>query len=551
MAYDNTITKVAILTGIVFFFAYSLFPNVIGDTKPMTMGTDLNEHYAIISELRSTGNLFIENSIYNDLPENIRNATVPRDAVNIGDNIVLKGFLGNVFLYSVMISAFGELYPYITILLTVLTGFAFFLLVRELFNENIALVSMILYFSFPFTIFMTMMNVIDITIPFLLFFFMGFYYFIKIMKTNKTIYYAISGLFFSTALTLRYENVILIAPLAFILLISKRKDINVKGVLIAFAILLSVVIPILMINNALYGGYFKTGYPIGFEKFVSYGATSFLNEQSMSHISLYLFGLYAPYTILLIIGIILFFKGYDPKKNQFDSDFKLIFVYIILAFLAKVIISSSYNLYGHEYAVLNASFVRYISPAFLLLFPFISYLILKIKDMRVIAVLLVVIMLLNFNTTVYGSGDHMSGVSKQHNALKYWLDELNFVINNTDERSLIVVNDQDKMFFPDRNILLYGPLENMSSEDFVDSLISAKKANISVYFFNPASYIKHEKNFTNTLLAKNYRLMYIGGGFYKMIIYNGQVSYYKSINMTLSNEQTAKLLKTARIFNDN
>jgi len=545
MAYDNMVTKVAILTGIMFFFAYSLFPSVISDTKPMTMGTNLNVHYAIISELMSTGNMFITNNLYNDLPENIRNATVPRDTRSIGDKIVLKGFLGVPFLYSVLISAFGEFYPYVTILLAVLTGFAFFLLVRELFDENIALVSMILYFSFPFTIFISIMDVIDLTMPFLLFFFIGLYYFIKIMKTNKTIYYAISGLFFSVALILRYENVILIAPLALVLLINKRKGINVKGVFIALVILLSVVIPILMLNNALYGGYFKTGYKIEFGEFVSYGTTSFFNEQSIGHISLYLLGLYAPYTIIFIIGIMIFFMGYDAKKNQFDSGFKLIFGYTILVFLAKIIVSSSYNLYGIENAVLNASFVRYIAPVFFLLFPFISYIILKVKDMRIIAVLLVAIVLLNFNTAIYGS-DHMNGVSSQHSALKFWLDELNFVMNSTDERSLIVVNKQDKIFFPERNILLYGSIENMSSDDFTDSLISAKRANISIYLFDPTSYINHGKSFTSTLLAKNYKLMYIGGGLYKMI-YSSQTRY-KTFNDELSDEQMANLLRRMRIF---
>lgn len=534
--YDKQMfVKIAIVIALLFLIIYSSFPKTVTETRPVTTGTNKNIHFILTDELRNTGELSLELQHYDELSENIRDAIVPRDAFLHEGKITLHGFLGVPFFYAILMSLFGLHYTYIVAILSVLTGLAFFLVSKEMFNEKIAVLSMLLYFTFPFIFFESATNAIDLTTPFLLFFFMGLYYFVKILKNNKRIDYVISGIFFLISLLMRYDNIILIAPLALLLFYEKCDKINIKGLLIVVVIALILFIPLLSLNNYLYGDYFSIGYSTTPVKFVSSSGSTFFSENSIIHLSNYFVELYPIYTILLIFGISIFLVSKTNKFSLQNQKIKLLLFYAISVLLIKIFMHSGGVLWGFTTIALNSSLIRYLSPLLILLFSFISYLIIKFSNKFIIFLMVFLIVYSSFNLTIYGDNGKVHSIEDDVRSASGKISLLKHMEENTEENSIIIVSYEDKLFFPDRGVLFYQRLGNETHgtlfkhrytkkkkylpnpETFADIVIEISESGIPLYIYRPSEKVAKSLEFEDALHERDYDMLSIGMSFHKFV----------------------------------
>ena len=458
------------------------------------------------------------------------------ETVFVNNKIVPRRALGIYFLTAFSF-LFGENGPFFMISILGLASCIFFyLFAKNLFDKKISLLSSVLLSSsFPI---IHWSNMLFNNIPAFSFYMIGLFFFSEILvnKKNKMIFYILSSIFFSLAIWIRYEYLIFVL-LLIVWIIRDRKSINFKYLIISIIVLISILFPILILNNYLYKSPFLIGYFVkineqtenqisdtkkrfpetDIEKRPQKYIIKIIGELKSTFITIFsnlfrfdinvvfnnyknfIFNLFPQVLPFTLLGIVNGLKNKD--KNIINFTIYSIFVLILWMFY----IMRSYY-FGGESAMAGASMIRYLFLTYSCIILFSIYLIFKLLNklperlMYFITILIVITSILNtVNLSFYGT----LGMAKTHE-IKKNINKIDTAIEDLPSKS-IIINDTFNYAIGIRNRKVFD-MSMIYSPAIIDIDSLNPKTNDSEVVFTTIKYTKIllDLNYPVYILEKNH-----------------------------------------------
>jgi len=397
-------------------------------------------------------NKFLKHNVFNTFETVfVDNKIVPRRALGIYF-LTASGFL------------FGENGPFFLIsILGLACSVFFYLLTKNLFDKKTALLSTVLFSSsFPI---IHWSNMLFNNIPAFSFYMIGLFFFSEVLvkKKNKIIFYLLSSIFFSLSIWIRYEYLVFVLFLI-VWILKDRKSINFKYLVISTIVMITILFPILLLNNYLYKSPFLVGYSVKsnnqVKEQISYTEKQLLklitrtisgmkstfktflsklfkiNTDIVFHnFKNFIFNLFPQILPFALFGIIYTLKS--KNKNIINFTIYAIFVLIFWMFY----IMRGYG-FGGKDAIAGASMIRYLFVTYSCIILFSIYLIFKLLNrlperlIYFITILVVIASILNtVNLSFYGT----LGMVKTHE-IKKKINKIDTTIKSLPSNS-IIIND--------------------------------------------------------------------------------------------------------------
>jgi len=428
-------------------------------------------------------------------------------------------FLGIILVYGKIGALFGTaVLPYLTPILAALGLIFFYLLVKEIFGKNNALISTALLAVFTVYIYYTARSFFH-NVPFVVFLLAGLYFIILILKNgapadsrqfsfwrDKFIFPALGGIFIGLALMMRSSEILWVAPVLFIIWIFNVRRLGWTKLIIFVCFVWLALLPMFYYNQILYGSFFSGGY-------------SEINRSLQTIGHALSANLSAPQTIKVFAHTVFYF-GFHPRQSLtvFRHYFIDMFPWLFWPAAAGLIIffarlqkwSKKHIIYLLSWLALSAilvlyygswkftdnpdprrftignSYTRYWLPMYLGALPFVSLFIQKItrlicrghrlwrNGLRIVLVTALAAVSLNF--VLFGSEEGLVFnwyTAKSNHAI---FDE---VLAVTEKNSVIITQYHDKVFFPERKVII-GLLDDPAMNIYYAQLA----ARLPVYYFN-------------------------------------------------------------------
>ena len=397
-------------------------------------------------------NKFLEHKVFNTF-----------ETVFVDDKIVPRRALGIYFLVAFGF-LFGENGPFFLIsILGLACSIFFYLLTKNLFDKKIALLSTVLLSSsFPIV---HWSNMLFNNMPAFSLYIIGLFFFSEVLvkKKNKIIFYLLSSIFFSLSIWIRYEYLVFVLFLI-VWILKDRKSINFKYLVISTIVMITILFPILLLNNYLYKSPFLVGYSVKsnnqVKEQISYTEKQLLklitrtisgmkstfktflsklfkiNTDIVFHnFKNFIFNLFPQILPFALFGIIHALKS--KNKNIINFTIYAIFVLIFWMFY----IMRGYG-FGGESAIAGASMIRYLFITYSCTILFSIYLIFKLLNrlperlIYFITILIIIVSILNtINLSFFGT----LGMVKTHE-IKKNINKIDTAIKGLPSNS-IIVND--------------------------------------------------------------------------------------------------------------
>ncbi len=451
---------ILIALSIIFFFVYSSFfmARPVGFTTP-----DENVNLFYAKNVAGTGNV-----VYQE-PLNAEFGTTgirPRGITYLGDKFVPNLFFGMYFIYggiyklSSLVGLPESTILYLNPLLAVLGVWLLYLLVQEVFDEHVAIISACLLFVLPpywYWASFFFSNILGVVL-----FMAAFLFAFKALNKGRLWSYALAGLSYGLTLFVRPDFVFLL-PVFLVLGAVKWRCIKIKYLGIAIAAFIIAMLPLLFLNNYLYGGFLKTGQHIA----LGWGGVvpPAGNQPNNLGQNISLLFSAVPLSVFGLIGLLYCLRRGRPASYALSLIPPiLLFGYIFLT-----------GPPGRFDLIVHNSYVRYFIPIYVLLLPlFVVFLLKIVRNRYIIAIALLLFVTLSVSLSYPGLLDTRTS------AMNY-AKKADSIFNQTESDSVIFVASLDKILFPERKVAVY----NFSPESLESAAsLAAKLADggIPVYF---------------------------------------------------------------------
>lgn len=379
------------------------------------------------------GRMYLE---FNDEPVSyIR----PRGTEVINNKIVSMKFIGFPTFFGVYSLFYLGIFNMITALLATLTILFVFLISMNIYKDRKkALCSGILLLFLPFFWYWANHPFME-NISSIFFFTAGYYFFLRVFENKSLLLnYILAAAFFSVSLAFRYDTGILLFAML-IPYIKEIKNIKLSYIFVGILVFSIFLLPILLLSNQIYGGYFEYGQKILNTRYeAKYEAES---SFSINNIYSYFKEAFNFLPIYFICIIILLFKTdmYKEGKSR-----RFLFGLLLYLFLFSIIIIA-FNPLKHP-NILHESYTRY----FLGFFVFSAILLPNLLDLKlnkklktaILSILIISMILSSTPIFIYKT-----------NLIKSHKEKFNFLISETTEDSIIVLGKEDKFIYPQRKTI--------------------------------------------------------------------------------------------------
>jgi hypothetical protein len=422
----------------------------------------------------------------------------PRNASSNKNFVVPSGFSGFYVVAGTIRSVAPLLTHYVTPLLTLL-GIAFiFMLARLVFNEKTAyFASLIALTMAPLWYWssLTLFNNVAASV-----FYIGgvTFTFYAIYKKHLG-YYLLSGIFFGLDCFVRLTDITFIIALLPIIYFC-RKQINYKYTLFAILSFIISILPALILNKQLYGGFLSSGY--------AYTQAAITKTDAL-HSILHKVGQYLLpsgihfdnviinlKTYLLFFGPIIFSLALlsiiSYRKNEKARNLNIL---TITAMVWILIYYGSGKFWGSQGFTMDASYVRYFLPIFLLVSPLAASQLIKLDNKYAIMTLLVF--------TIYSLNlafNAQNGLVQMRERRIALANSSTRVISHYESNAIIFTTLSDKYLFPERKVVIFGPGYNDGF--FSYSRLASMTVTIREETNSPVYILNDRKDLNLKLIAK-------------------------------------------------
>lgn len=420
----------------------------------------------------------------------------PRSMRFINGQVAPASFFGLMIFLGTLAKIFSL--KFLLYFIPIISAFSliyFYLLIKKVFNKEIAFFSTLLAAIFPAYWYYSTRSFFN-NIIFLDFLIIGLYYLVLSLEKPKILYFILSGLFFGWSIFIRSSEVIWLGLLIFIILIINIRRIKFYNIFILIGIMLLTWLPIFYYNQIIYGQFLTFGYNYDFliltEDFLSGQLTTlkqlllpfgFNWDNIKTNFYNYFIKLFWWYFILIELGLALLIgKLLSFKFNEKQLIAKKVLIYLILFIIFSsylIIFYGSWRLADHPdptAVTIGTSYSRYFLPIYLFSLPLISYFIYIIFDKYKLIKISIYILIfcfffyLSFNLVYL---DQEEGIFKIKSNIEDYQIIAKGVLKITESNSIIIAERNDKIFFPVRKIIY--KLNNDRDNQLIGLLITNEK----------------------------------------------------------------------------
>ncbi len=514
-------TRALLLTLALVFFVMSSSYNYLKQSEDFVKWSSPDEtaNYFFTKLYATTGDLRVYEK-YNLVADDLVH---PRSFRS--DNGVLKpvSFLGMILLYGSMAKIFGlGILPYLTPLLGAVGIIFFYLLVSEVFNRKIAVVSAALLTFFPPYIYYSARSFFH-NVPFVVLALIGFYFVARTIKqknytvemkplaTNKIvaqkfIWSSLAGFFIGLALLTRTSEALWLLPTLFIILIFNLRRVDWFKFAMFFCFAWLALLPMFFWNQALYGSAFSGGYSemnTTIQSFVkvSISASSPAEILAKARDTIFYFGFnptmsfkmaYHYFTEMFywifwpaVLGLVLLLTEIKKWKHRHFTYFAAIVPVILILILYYGSWKFSDNPDPTRFTIGN-SYTRYWLPVYLAVLPLAAFFFYQFSrwifarsrflHRTGLIFILGVVAVLSVNFVIFGSEEGLM-YNLDNNSIDRQI--FNKVLTQTEPNAVIITRYHDKIFWPQRRVIL-GALTDDNMNVYYGKLLAVAP----VYYFN-------------------------------------------------------------------
>ncbi len=273
---------------------------------------------------------------------------VPRSMRSDNGTVKPVSFLGIILIYGFLAKVFSiGVLPYLTPFFAALGIIFFYLLLRRIFNRNIAFFSVFLLTGFPPYFYYSVRGFFH-NILFVVLLLIGLYFLVIYGKKEKTqsdvipvktgiqkffavinwkniLFPSLAGFFMGLAVLTRASEALWLAPALFIAWIFNLKKLNFLQLLLFLSFAFVAFLPQLSWNEILYGGFFRGGYTEMNQSIsnIAQNSSSAVAEVSRGNLSVIT-------ETLKKIKTDIFYFGFNPAKSRlaFENYFARMFPWL-------------------------------------------------------------------------------------------------------------------------------------------------------------------------------------------------------------------------------
>ncbi|HYK08316.1 MAG TPA: glycosyltransferase family 39 protein [Candidatus Eisenbacteria bacterium] len=476
---DKSILLILIPICVIFLLTYSWlsFTSQEKFTSP-----DENVNLFFIEKYSQTGKL----SYYEPLNKITFGYTRPRNSVSVGDKVVPNGFTGMYVVYGTIATIIPQAILFITPLLSILGGLFLFVLTSAIFNKKVALISVLLLFTLPPYWFWSSMSMFN-NVPATVFFIGGIGFLLQGFKKNRFGFYLASALCFGLNEFFRFTDIIYLLP-TIALCFFFKKQLNIKYLSIALIFYVMTIMPIFLINKELFGNFLSFGYT------QSNSTPGNFVDQFLGKIRLFLlpsgfhpdriesnffnyFISYIPFASLLVLFGILYELFVKETK---EVKFYVIYYLILSAWILIYYGSGIY--WGINNFSMDASYIRYFLPIYIMAIPIVSNTLFSLHKTLSLFFIVAMIIISVLNTNLLKSG--LVDIKKSRDIV--YAQSVS-VTKVTERNSIIITTMSDKILFPERKVVIYGPgydANNFKYKTLVEIVLNLKNKGENTYILN-------------------------------------------------------------------
>ncbi len=471
--------------------------------------------------------------VFEPLADKLDNAIHPRGVNIIGDFLVPESFLGLPILYGTLfeLTKWAWLPLVFTYALTIFAIYALYQLFLHFFERRIARLSLLIVLTLPVLMYWTGRPYMH-TILFLDFLVLGWW----MMTRVSTRWDIVAGIFLGLTLAMRTSEVIWVGVGTLVLLLPLRSDVSVglrtvaseiKGgvsaLKIAFGAAL-VIVPLLFVNQDLYGNFFGTGYSVSETNLVlEDGAVPQLSQSSIlrniflpfgfhpieaiSRFVKYAFGGMWWYVVPMVLGV--FVGNWKLEIRNYATRYTLVWLFITIylifvygSFQAEIFADPLHPLE----ATIGAPYLRYWLPIFVFGAPMAAQFFLWLKganyesnsNLRIsnsqirrfvknslCAPLLVGVVVLSLRAVVWHGPESWHGIQEN---LWNFAEARERVERATPESAVFIVPRwADRIYFPERRVVV-----DVEGKDVVQIVRTLHDEQVPVFWHRGRGEIKLE-----------------------------------------------------------
>lgn len=470
---------------------------------------DENANYVFAKLFAETGDLQVFEP-YNLLVDDV---IIPRSFRSDDGVIKPVSFLGIIFIYGEIASLFGVwILPYLTPFFASIGIIFFYFLLKRVFHRNNALISSLLLASFPPYIYYTARSMFH-NVLFVVLLIITLNYLLamteRVGKYRDLMSAVLAGIFFGLTVMTRTSELMWILPALLILWLVNFSRIKFSQIVLFLVFFIFAVMPAVIQNKILYGGYFSGGYT---EMNNSISTITLASSDLVASTVMGGFG--RLHKIAQTIKDNIFYFGFHPRQSlkmfyyYFVDMFWWIFwlaffggitllanfkkmkrahwVYLGFIFIISTILVFYYGSWEfHDNPdprsfTIGNSYTRYWLPVYLSVLPLVSLSIMKLTSWlskllnkkfkfkkgdkflsincrqplflgvtRAVVVILILFVSLQF--VLVGSAEGLTFTLERHKLSKI---ELSKILEITEENSVIITQYHDKLLFPERKVIV-------------------------------------------------------------------------------------------------
>jgi hypothetical protein len=421
---------------------------------------------------------------YEPLNLALDDALHPRSVVSFGGRLLPGSFIGLPVLYGAIATLVGNWsLPLLTPFIAALAVFAWFAVVKRIFDREIALLSAILLAVHPAWWYYSARSLMhNVLFAALLVF--AAYFLVARPSRGKKLYdidLVAAGLFVGLAMFVRPSEALWLAAAAAVAWIAARRMVSWRQLLLVGLSAVLALTPMFFLNRATYGNPLATGYRLEsgevggvgeefegasqtsqtFQTFQTYAFPFGLSlKDTAKNTFAYGFGIFWWLTVLTVIGLPLAFPTRaSPAPSRAARRSFLAFAAMATVYLAFMY--GSWTFFDNPdptSVTIGNSHVRYWLPVFVLTTPLSALAVIWLshragtETARKLAVSLLVVVCLGLSVRVAFFSPE-DGLVQAADELAQSREIRDHVLELTEEEAVIVVDRADKIFWPERRVV--------------------------------------------------------------------------------------------------
>jgi hypothetical protein len=547
-----------VLLAIVFFFSASSFVFLTQvDDFVKWSSPDATANYVFAKLYGQTGEINIFEKFNLEADDVIH----PRSMRSDHGFVKPVSFLGIIIIYGKIVSLTSyKIIPFLTPIIASLGLIFYFLFIQKIFGKKNAIMSTFVLASFPVYLYYSSRSMFH-NVLFMSLLIIGFYYCLLMVKSKRKylplLHSALAGFFIGGAIITRTSELIWLAPILLIAWFFNIRKVSISKLIIFLSFLFISLLPIMSWNQILNGSFFSFGYPEINQSIyeikettseiisntaigeLAYHKELFENiksnifhfgvhpKDSLKKFYYYFIDMFPWLFWTSFFGLFLFLQDIKKWKRKH-------WVYVINFLILSIILVlyyGSWEFYDNpdrSQVTIGNSYTRYWLPIYLGAIPFLSLFLNrflkalfskkklvqqdilspKTKNIfskinnkyvinSIIIIFIVMVSVYSINFVLFGSEEGLVYTYYKNTATR---QEYREVMSFTESNSVIITRYHDKLFFPERKVIVGLFDDDRMNEGY------AKLVNLlPVYYYN-FSFREADIDYLNNSKFKNINL---------------------------------------------